>query len=141
MKKDKYKDQFKIKLFHLKKIVLDFVDAINKADIEKLGELMTDEHVFIDSQDNRMTGREKMKHAWNEYYKLFPDYQIEINEVFQNESLICLTGYASGTYMNLKDAHWRIPAAWTAKVMDNKISEWKVIADNSVVLDIINRNN
>ena len=126
------------------KVVLDFVHAINSANVDKICSLMTVDHLFIDSQDNRMTGRENMKQAWIEYFELFPDYKIEINEVLQRDSLLCILGYASGTYKNLKNKnnsnYWRIPAAWTAILIDNQIKVWQVYADNIAVMDIINRN-
>ena len=125
-------------------IVLDFIAAINNADIDKICGLMTDDHLFIDSRDNRETGRENMKKAWIGYFALFPDYRIEINEILEKDPLICLVGYASGTYRNLKNAinsnHWRIPAAWATIVEKDKIKVWQVFADNSIVLNIINKN-
>jgi limonene-1,2-epoxide hydrolase len=125
-------------------IVLDFVNAINNANVDKIYNLMTDDHLFIDSQDNRVIGKEKMKQAWIEYFALFSDYKIEINEILEKDSLICILGYASGIYKNLinenNSNYWRIPAAWTSIVKDNKIKVWQVYADNSVVLDIINKN-
>jgi len=49
------------------------------------------------------------------YFALFPDYKIEVNEILVKDPIICLLGYASGTYKNLKkyklnSNHWRIPA-------------------------------
>ncbi|MDX8338914.1 nuclear transport factor 2 family protein [Draconibacterium sp. IB214405] len=127
------------------KVVNDFVEAINTADIEKLYHLMTSDHEFIDSQGNKMTGSENMKKAWISYFELFPDYKIEITDTLQNDSVIVLLGYAGGTYKKDQnspdtDNHWRIPAAWKTIVADGKIKLWQVYADNSVVLDIINRN-
>ena len=126
------------------KIVLEFVDAINCADIDKIYSLMTDDHLFVDSQDNRTTGKEKMKQAWIGYYQLFPDYKIEVKEIFKKGPLICLLGYASGTYKGVEnksnDNYWRMPAAWRAEIKDNKIKEWQVYADNIIVMDIINKN-
>ncbi len=125
------------------KVVLNFVNSINCADLGSLIDLMAEDHVFIDSQDNKMAGKENLKLAWIGYFELFPDYKIEVNEIIENGSLLCILGYASGTYKNIKDEknryHWRIPAAWSAIVDDNKIKKWQVYADNSVVIDIINR--
>jgi ketosteroid isomerase-like protein len=125
-------------------VVKDFITAINGANIEKIGSLMTDDHIFVDSQDNKSIGKDKMKQAWVGYFELFPDYKIEITETFEKDSLICIIGYASATYKNLKNSsntnHWRIPAAWKAIIQDNKIKHWQVYADNIVVMDIINRN-
>jgi len=124
-------------------VVLDFVDAINCADVDKIYDLMTIDHLFIDTQDNRTVGKDAMRQAWIGYFSLFPDYRIEINEIFENESSICMLGYASATYKNLTNEnnsnHWRIPAAWTATVIDNRIKKWQVYADNIIVMDIINR--
>jgi len=126
------------------KVVFDFADAINKADVDKIYRLMADDHLFIDSQDNKMEGKEKMRNAWSEYFRLFPDYKIEIEEIFEKDSSICIIGHASGTYKNLHNTnnsnHWRIPAAWKAVIKDNQVKHWQVYADNLVVMDIINRN-
>ena len=126
------------------KTALDFVDAINRADIDKIYSLMSDDHVFIDSQDSRIIGKNKMKSCWIEYFKLFPDYKIEIEDTFQKDGVICLTGYAGGTYKNLQNEtnsnYWRVPAAWKAIVHNNQIKQWQVYADNIIVMDIINKN-
>jgi len=125
-------------------VVLDFVDAINRADVDKMYELMTDDPIFVDSRDTVTSGKENLKQAWIGYFDLFPDYKIEITEMLEKESILGMYGYASGTYKNLKDEnnthHWRIPAAWTVIIKNNRVKKWQVYADNSVVLDIINNN-
>lgn len=125
-------------------IALEFVNAINTANINKICGLMSDDHVFIDSQDCSVIGKNNMKPCWLEYFNLFPDYKIEIDESFEKDELVCLLGYASGTYRNLHNEtdsnHWRIPAAWKAIILNNQIKQWQVYADNIVVMEIINRN-
>ena len=126
------------------KIVLDFIVAINEANVNKICDLMTTDHVFIDSQDNKTIGKDKMRQAWIGYFALFPDYKIEINEILEKGPLICMFGYASGTYKGLinedNSNYWRIPAAWRAIVNDDLIKLWQVYADNIIVMDIINKN-
>jgi len=126
------------------KIIMDFVDAINNADIDGILNLMTDDHTLIDSHDNKMTGKDNLRQAWIGYFGLFPDYRIEVNEILEKESLICILGYASGTYKNMKNMensnYWKIPVAWTAVIIDNHIKQWQIYADNIIVMDIINRN-
>jgi len=126
------------------KIIIEFVNAINNADIGKMYKLMADDHLFIDSQDNRITGKDRMKQAWIGYFALFPDYKIEINELIEKDYLICIFGYAGGTYKNIQNEnnsnYWKIPAAWRAVVSNNQIKQWQVYADNIIVADIINRN-
>ena len=124
-------------------VLLDFVDAINRADVDRMVELMTEDHLFVDSRDNMTTGKENMKQAWIGYFDLFPDYRIEITGMLEKESLVCMYGYASGTYKNLKDEnntyHWRIPAAWTANIENNRVKYWQVYADNGVVMEILTK--
>jgi hypothetical protein len=126
------------------KVALDFIDAINRSDVESILSLMTDDHVFVDSQDNQASGKDNLKQAWTGYFGLFPDYKIEVNEIFEKESLVCILGYASGIYKNIKDErnsnYWKIPAAWKTIIKDNKIKHWQVYADNIIVRDILNRN-
>ena len=53
-------------------IALAFIDAINAHNIDKICDLMTDDHVFVDSMDNKTSGKTTMKHAWIAYFELFP---------------------------------------------------------------------
>lgn len=127
------------------KIVLDFIESINSANIDRLYNLMSNDHEFIDSRGNSMVGNDNMKKAWTGYFDLFPDYKVEITETLQNDSIIVLLGYASGTYKStnknvVNNNHWKIPASWKAIVVDEKIKLWQVYADNSVVIEIVNKN-
>jgi ketosteroid isomerase-like protein len=126
------------------KVVLDFADAVNNGNVDKIYDLMTVDHEFIDSQENKTIGKDQMRQGWIGYFALFPDFKIEINDMIENGSLICMFGYTSGTYKNLVNEdnsnHWRTPAAWRVFVENDQIKRWQVYADNSVVMDIINKN-
>jgi ketosteroid isomerase-like protein len=127
-----------------RKVVQDFIHAINNSDIDGILNLMSEDHVFTDSQDNKLTGKEKLRQAWIGYFELFPDYKIEINEILEKDSLVCILGYASGTYLNIKNEnntnYWSIPAAWRAMIRNNQVLAWQVYADNILVMEIIKRN-
>jgi hypothetical protein len=104
---------------------------------------MSIDHEFIDSRGNSMIGRDNMKKAWMGYFDMFADYKIELTDTLQNDSIIVLLGYASGTYkannkITDNKNHWKIPASWKAMLVDKKIKLWQVYADNSVVIEIIN---
>ncbi len=124
--------------------VINFIKAINEADVDKIYNLMTDDHVFVDSQNNKTLGKEPMKQAWIDFYKLFPDYHLEVNEVLTKNEVVIVTGIASGTYKNLKfeekDNSWIVPAAWKAIVKDDKIELWQIFADMSKAYEIVKRN-
>jgi len=125
------------------KIVQEFIQAINTADVSELNDLMSEDHLFIDAHDNRVKGRDAMLEGWKGYFSMFPDYKIEITEIAEFDSFICVLGYAGGTYKNIKNSentnYWRVPAAWKVIVENDKVKHWQVYADNSFALDIIKR--
>jgi hypothetical protein len=126
-----------------KTIALRFIDAINRADVPVICELMTDNHVFTDSQGNKHHGKETMRAAWQGYFELFPDYKIDPDEIFNIDETVIVLGFASGTYraINTVDNRnfWKVPVAIKAIVRDEKIDYWQVFADNSKVDEIIQR--
>lgn len=120
-----------------------FVEAINQHDVEAIGYLMGDDHTFIDSGGGVHSDVKQMIKGWPGYYEMFPDYRIEIFETFVSGDMVAMIGKAMGTYSSdgtLKpENYWEIPAAWKAVVANGKIKLWQVIADNSIVVEIINR--
>jgi len=127
-----------------KKIALNYVFAINASDIKSLYALMADDFIFIDAHDNKVIGKDEMSKSWLGYFDMFPDYKIEVTEIIKEKSLMCIFGYASGTYKNLKNEtnsnYWRVPAAWKVIVENGKVKHWQVYADNIFPVEIINRN-
>ena len=125
-------------------IIPAFISAINSHDCDGIASLMTDDHTFIDSHNNSVTGKQTMKSAWKSYFELFPDYEIEITDILNGADCIAMFGFAEGTYRNKHDSsgrnHFHIPAAWKAIVENEKIKLWQVFCDTKIPFDIIERN-
>jgi uncharacterized protein (TIGR02246 family) len=128
---------------NVRDVIDEFVKAINKHDIEAIYNLMAENHLFIDSMGREVSGRDEMKKSWIAFFKIVPDYNINISEVFSSDNRLVLLGNASGTYStdgNLKiENRWKTHAAWRAVVEDNKIAEWKVFGDNEAIRRVIRR--
>ncbi len=126
-----------------KETVLKFIEAINNANIDDLEYLMSNDHIFIDSGDNKFDGKENMKQAWITYFNMFPDYKIEIFDITENDSIVGVFGYASGTYKGIKNKgnsnYYRTPASWKAVVKDNKIKHWQVYCESKKVDEILEK--
>jgi len=123
-------------------IIHNFIEAINEHNVDKICALMTDDHTFIDSQGNEAVGKEKMRAGWIGYFQLFPDYKIEITNMFLDGDTIAAFSFASGTFQGLSDRkenYWRLPAAWKAIAKNGKIHVWQVYADSKIPYDIINK--
>lgn len=124
-------------------IVIRFITAINSHNIDLISKLISDDHKFTDSLGSIYRGKDLMTRGWTNYLKLFPDYKIDIDEIYNDGDKIMFTGKASGTYLADKDTkenHWEINAAWRALVINDKIKEWQVFGDNKPVYEIIERN-
>ena len=123
--------------------VLRFLALINQRDVDKLAELMAEDHIFIDSLGQSVRGRETMRAGWRSYFAFCPDYSISHDEIFENGNTVAVFGSAGGTIAAGKalppENKWRIPAAWRAVVDQGLVKVWQVYADNKPVYDILAR--
>jgi ketosteroid isomerase-like protein len=122
-------------------VALEFVKRINAHDVDNLCALMTEDHLFIDSEGNTGKGREHMREGWAWYLNLFPDYIVEVERTFADGNEVALTGRAKGTYApDRKLTHenaWDIPAAWRGIIRDGLVAEWQIYADLDAVREIM----
>ncbi|MBI3194542.1 MAG: nuclear transport factor 2 family protein [Ignavibacteriae bacterium] len=123
-------------------LVTKFIWTINSRNVERITESMTEDHTFIDAHGNTIAGKEQMKAGWFGYFALFPDYRIEVEQMFEDGNTVAVFGYASGTYKGMSDtpdAHWRLPASWKAVVENEKIKLWQVYADTKIPFEIMQK--
>ena len=114
-----------------------FADAISRQDVEGLTGLMTPGHRFVDSLENVVEGRERMRAGWVGYFRMVPDYSIVVEECFCDGAVVVMLGKVMGTYTKdgeLKaENRWETPAAWRAVVEDGLVAEWRVYSDNEPI--------
>jgi ketosteroid isomerase-like protein len=117
-----------------------FIDCINAHDANGLGELMSDDHTFVDAHGNEVVGKEKMVAGWRGYFEWFPDYYIEVTDVFENGDTFAMFGFAGGSFKGKESESWRLPAAWKVIAKDGRVALWQVFADTKIPFEIIARN-
>jgi ketosteroid isomerase-like protein len=115
-------------------IFLQFVEAINLHDVAALKELMTEDHLFVDSLGQRVQGASSMEQGWKGYFAMCPDYWIQVGDGAAQSDIVLAAGQAGGT---IDGQSWRTPAAWKAIIRDNKVAEWHIFADNKPVHAIL----
>jgi hypothetical protein len=76
-----------------------------------------------------------MKSGWQDYFESFPDYKIEISEIFERDKEFVLLGRASASFKGEKVKCWSIPSAWKAIIENGKVLCWQVFADTKVQFD------
>jgi len=121
--------------------VLEFIDAINAGDARKIGDLITEDHLFIDSDGTETRGWREMRQAWHQYFVMMPDYRIQIREAFCEGNTVVLVGTAAGTYApgGALDPRnqWTVPAAWRAVVEAEGIAVWQVFCSTEPISRVI----
>lgn len=109
-----------------------FVVAINAEDIEALGALMAEDHVFTDSLGRSFAGRAQMMQGWRYFFAAYPFYRIDVEQLLSRGTTVALFGAASGGWRmdgEVLDKRWTVRAAWLAEIQDGKVSRWSVFCD------------
>ena len=118
-----------------------FLRAINRQDVDRLAELMSPAHRFIDSLGKVVEDRDKMREGWAAYFRMVPDYSVAIEEYYPADPVVIMLGIASGTYTSdgrlHPDNRWQTPVAIRALIEDGLVAEWRVYADNDPIRKII----
>jgi ketosteroid isomerase-like protein len=124
-------------------VVFAFVEAINSRRVDRISELMTHDHVFIESDGEEVAGRERMRDAWAAYFKMVPDYRIQVTETLTRDNTVVLLGTATGTIShegNLDlENRWSVPAAWRVVVEGEGVAVWQLYVDLDPVRQILER--
>jgi ketosteroid isomerase-like protein len=122
-------------------VVLEFMKRINQRDPDRLAELMSEDHTFVDSLGGAVCGKERMRQGWKQYYEMCPDYWVVDETIIAQDNQVAIFGAAGGTIAAQHDpgldTQWRTPAAWLAVLENDLIKEWRVYADNKPVYDIL----
>lgn len=102
-----------------------FNEAINRRDLDSLDRLMADDHRFIDSDDNVLSGKEEVLKAWEGFFEAFSDYRNDWSKVMPVGGTLTAVGRSVCSTEPALDG----PAIWTARIGEGKVSEWRVYED------------
>jgi len=105
-------------------IAVLFNDYINGRNIEALTHLMTDDHTFIDTECNAVSGRQACRAAWQGFFEAFPGYSNVFEAVTAADTLVTIVGHSLSSEPALAG-----PAIWTATIRDEKVARWCVYTD------------
>lgn len=105
-------------------IALQFNDCIKCRDLDNLANLMTEDHIFIDKEDNQIIGKQNCIKAWSEFFNIFPDYKNIFETVAVINNVVIMQGSS-----RCSDKRLDGKAIWTANIKDIKIAEWRVYFD------------
>ncbi|GHH09349.1 nuclear transport factor 2 family protein [Streptomyces lanatus] len=109
-------------------VVQRFNAAINARDLQELEPLMSEDHVFIDTEGGTVRGKGACLEAWRGFFAAFPDYRNVFTDLSVRNEVVTVSGYSLCSRPELAG-----PALWTARVTDGLVSEWRVYEDTPAV--------
>ncbi len=113
--------------------VLTFIASINQKDVAAMGNQMHEHHEFVDSAGDVISGRAAVLAAWEEYFLMFPEYQLRVEHILEDGPIIAVFGIADGTFTSVTATrsarHIVIHAAWKVVISEGRIGRWQVYAD------------
>lgn len=109
-----------------KTIALQFNNCISNADIKGLSDLMTEDHLFIDTANNRIEGRDKnISLAWEPFFYLYPGYQNIFECIVVRSYTVIMQGYSVCADEILNN----VKAIWVAEIKEDKVYLWHIYSD------------
>jgi ketosteroid isomerase-like protein len=106
-------------------IVTQFNEAISAGDLDTLGQLMSEDHRFVDSAGRPVEGRAACVDAWRSFFAAFPDYRNHFERIGSLDDVVVISGRSECSTPELAGA-----ALWRAVLADGRIREWWVCDDS-----------
>jgi ketosteroid isomerase-like protein len=113
-------------------VVIDFMDTINHADVERLLSLMTDGHVMRILDEPPVRGKETLRSAWRGYFEAFRRYRVYVDRIAVEGDRVAVLGHTTGSHLGLPDdEESQLPVIWTADVRDGRLASWNILEDSA----------
>jgi ketosteroid isomerase-like protein len=108
-------------------VALGFIDAVNRGDLDRLAELMTDDHTLVVLDEAPLVGKAANLDAWRGYVTSFPDYVIRPGTIHASGGTVVVDGTTTGSHLGLPDdQEMQLDVTWIAEAVDGKLSRWQV---------------
>ena len=111
--------------------VRQFVDAINRHNVDEMMSLMAAEHRMIGTKATEIVKVDQIREAWEHAFERASEYSIIVRTITSRDDRVLLSGFLKG--LDSRDSS--IPAAWEARIENSKITEWRMFADLTTGMD------
>jgi ketosteroid isomerase-like protein len=110
--------------------VVSFVDAVNRADLDRLAALMHEDHRLVVLDEDPVVGRAANIRAWHGYLSAFPAYVIHPRHIAADGRRVAVLGTTTGSHLGLPDdEERRLSVIWLAEVESGTLVQWQVAED------------
>jgi hypothetical protein len=109
--------------------VLSFVDCINRADLDGLRALMSEDHRLVVLDEPPLVGRDANADACRSYFSSFPEYVVYPRHITSDGSRVSVLGATTGSHLGLPEDELQLGVIWLADVAGGVLSSWHVVED------------
>jgi len=110
--------------------VLSFIDCINRADLDGVCVLMSEDHRLVVLDEPPLVGRDANRDAWKGYFSSFPEYVIYPRHISAVGPRVAVVGATTGSHLRLPDEEeLRLGVIWLAEVHGGVLSSWQIAED------------
>jgi ketosteroid isomerase-like protein len=112
------------------RLVMSFIDCINRGDVDGLGRLMSEDHTLQVFDEPALIGREANLAAWRGYVESYPGYRIHPHATAALAGLVAVLGHTTRSHLGLPDdQESQLTLIWLAEVADQALRSWTLVAD------------
>jgi hypothetical protein len=115
-------------------LALSFVECINRADVDGLRALMSDDHELCVFDEPPLCGRDENVAAWRGYATSFPNYTIYVDQTAARDGRVALLGSTTGSHLGLPDDEERLlTLIWIADIEPDArtLRRWQLVPDTA----------
>jgi len=112
-------------------IALDFIEKINRGDVDGIAGLLAPNHIFEDIQGDTEAGKGRISEVWRRFLESHPEYRIYIRRVFDLPNGVALSGHTTGSNLDFSESeefHGE-GMIWTMEIEDGLLTSWKLHPD------------
>jgi ketosteroid isomerase-like protein len=110
--------------------VVSFIDAINRGDVDRLGDLMTEDHHLDVFDEPPLRGKTANIDAWRGYASAFPAYVIYPHRLAERDDAVAVLGHTTGSHLGLSDdEESKLLLVWKARVEEGRLACWQLLED------------
>ena len=111
-------------------VAADFVDCINRRDVDGLSARMTDDHTLHVFDEPPLRGKDANVAAWHGYAANFPEYTIVVRQVGERAGTVAVLGHTTGSHLALPDEEEQeLTLFWLAEVSGGLVRSWTLVED------------
>lgn len=111
-------------------VVLQFVDHVNRGDLEKMAPMLAPDHLLSDEPTLYFEGRLCALRHWRDLFSRCPGYGMDILDMERLGESVYVVGHTLGTLPS--GERTKAATTWYVRVSDGRIAEWRVYAEKDV---------